>query len=116
MVTYPDQLEAEAKAFWQHTGFGISSRLAAFWLKNATPLREQRAGLSCNGKTEGLPIESAQGAAVSLRQRIAGLYNKGDASDVYLYPTGMSAIAHTAFALRSLTRHTSERYRVAVFG
>jgi cystathionine gamma-synthase len=32
--------EGEAKAFWQHTGFGISSRCASYWLSNALCLEE----------------------------------------------------------------------------
>ncbi|KAM4064533.1 cys/Met metabolism PLP-dependent enzyme [Hirsutella rhossiliensis] len=106
VAMYPDQLGPEAKAFWQHTGFGISSRFAAFWLKNAPFLRQQG--------------DEAGDGAISLRQRIAGLYstapNNVGVSDVYLYPTGMSAMAHTALALQSLGSHASERYRVAVFG
>lgn len=35
-VVYPQELAVEAKAFWQHTGFGISSRRATYWLENAS--------------------------------------------------------------------------------
>lgn len=120
MVTYPEQLGTEAKTFWQHTGYDISSRFAAFWLENAPFIRENDGGADDGAGSETLPTEDARRAAVSLRQRIAGFYctapNNMGADDVYLYPTGMSAIAHTALALSSLVDHTSRQHRVAVFG
>ncbi|PFH61353.1 hypothetical protein XA68_17602 [Ophiocordyceps unilateralis] len=114
MVLHPDSLGLEAKAFWQHTGFGISSRFAAFWLKHAPFLGGKQ------GPSASLPVADAQEAALALRQRIASLYstemNKVSVDDVFLYHTGMSAIAHAASALRRLSSHADKGYRFAVFG
>lgn len=78
-----------AKEFWQHTGWGISSRLADFCL----------ARLRCPGEVPDSGIlalaPAAQDAKRVLRARIAGAV-KGDvvvsAADVFLYPSGMAAI------------------------
>lgn len=45
VVVYPQQGEKEAKAFWQHTGYGISSRRATYWLENA-PFFESGPGIA----------------------------------------------------------------------
>ncbi|RDA84996.1 hypothetical protein CP532_3874 [Ophiocordyceps camponoti-leonardi (nom. inval.)] len=113
VVLHPDSLSREAKAFWQHTGFGISSRFASFWLKNAPFLSEKRMMMKkMSGPAEFLPVEEARHAALSLGQRIADLYAVGR-DDVFLYHTGMSAIAHAALALRG---DSEKAFRVAVFG
>ncbi|KPM37892.1 hypothetical protein AK830_g8681 [Neonectria ditissima] len=67
-VVYPGQLAAEAKAFWQHTGFGISSRCAEFWLGNAPFL--QPYGENSNGFEAMLPVKEAAIARNVLRKRI----------------------------------------------
>jgi hypothetical protein len=46
--------EGEAKAFWQHTGFGLSSRCASYWLSNAPCLKE-----SSQAAADELPQERA---------------------------------------------------------
>ncbi|PHH59032.1 hypothetical protein CDD81_3853 [Ophiocordyceps australis] len=109
MVLYPERLWPQAKAFWQHTGFGISSRLAAHWLGNAPFL--QASGLEGG---ERVPVQEAAQAALALGQRLADLYEAGR-DLVFLYPTGMSAIARTALAIRSL-QQSGHEHRVAVFG
>lgn len=118
MVLYPGQLASEAKSFWQHTGFGISSRCAAFWLKNAPFLHDQ--GTTGRSGIEAPPVQDAKDASLVLRRRIAGLYstapNRVAMEDVYLYPTGMSAISLTASTLQSFRSDASQIYRVAVFG
>lgn len=115
-VIYPEKLAAEGKAFWQHTGFGISSRCATFWLENASFLSSS----SKNGAVKGLPIEAAKKSSLILRERIGDLlstkYNPTLMEGVYLYPTGMSAISHTATALHGLRKADGEVCRVAVFG
>ncbi|CAM1509753.1 Fc.00g000880.m01.CDS01 [Cosmosporella sp. VM-42] len=117
LVVYPQQLAVEGKAFWQHTGFGISSRCATFWLANAPFLKKVSAK---HADALDLPIKEAEDASVILRNRIGGLLeseeNEVPPEAVYLYPTGMSAISHTATALRSLCRDKPGVCRVAVFG
>ncbi|KAF4594930.1 Cys/Met metabolism, pyridoxal phosphate-dependent enzyme [Ophiocordyceps camponoti-floridani] len=106
MVLHPQTLAAEAKAFWQHTGFGISSRFAAHWLKTAPFL---------GGEPERLPLKEARDAGLALGSRIAGLYSTGP-DDVFLYHTGMSAMAHAASAIRRLGGEVGKGFRVVVFG
>jgi cystathionine gamma-synthase len=120
LVTYPAELAPEAKSFWQHTGFGISSRRATYWLENA-PLLEPAAP-----KPLPSPLETSQTvnqARAALKQRIGTGQSSPSTnlqvtpSDVFLFPTGMTAIAETADAIKSLRRVTPDApYRVAVFG
>ena len=117
VVVYPEALAAEGKAFWQHTGFGISSRCATFWLENS-PFLKQGSGKHTHSMR--LHIKEADDASVVIRKRIGVLLasegNKVPVEAVYLYPTGMSAISHTAVALRGLCRDRLGACRVAVFG
>lgn len=119
LVSYPAELATEAKAFWQHTGFGISSRRATHWLEHAPFLS---AGL----KPMPSPPHMARlvkNAREVLKQRIATGYSAPSSnlhvspSDVFLFSTGMTAINETADAIKSLRPSTpSCPNRVAVFG
>jgi len=81
-----------ARAYWQHTGDGVSSRLAEACL---------------NGSTVAAGAEAKQ----TLRRRVADLAN-ADPDNVFLFPTGMTAI-YTIH--RALGRVYPER-RAAQFG
>jgi cystathionine gamma-synthase len=70
-VRFPSAHAAAARAWWQHTGDGVSSRLAAACL-------------------ETRPACDASSAKHLLRERIAGAAGVA-ADDVFLYPCGMSA-------------------------
>ncbi len=120
LVSYPAELALDAKAFWQHTGFGISSRRATHWLESApflssTPLVP---------RLLPSPAEAAQRVELAreqLKHRIATGQSSDplavSPSDVFLFPTGMSAIAETTAAIKTLRQPTpSSPYRVAVFG
>lgn len=116
MVVYPQQLFKNGKAFWQHTGFGISSRWAEFWLENAPFLNNDTSNCECISR---LPIKKAEDANQIIRSRIGSLLSSPQheicKESVHLYPTGMSAISHSATALRE--RKGLERAcRVVVFG
>ncbi|KAL6410529.1 hypothetical protein AUP68_06955 [Ilyonectria robusta] len=117
-VVYAGELAVEAKAFWQHTGFGISSRCAEFWLGNAPFLHASTA--NSNGLTPKLPLREAEDASDVLRKRIGGLIstevNKVGADAVYLYPSGMSSISHSATALSKMRGGEAKACRVAIFG
>ena len=120
LVSYPAELALDAKAFWQHTGFGISSRRATHWLESAPFLSSTpsipRPLLS--------PAEAAQRVELAkdkLKHRIATGQSSDNLavspSDVFLFPTGMSAIAETTAAIKTIRQPTSSSpYRVAVFG
>ncbi|KAL2194272.1 putative cystathionine gamma-synthase/beta-lyase [Corynascus similis CBS 632.67] len=121
LLTFPADLALEAKAFWQHTGFGISSRRATFWLDNAPFLTSPRIP-----RTPVSPAERENQvchARAALKTRIAAGQSSGadnlnvTPSDVFLCPTGMTAIAETAAAIMTLRQgNPSSPYRVAVFG
>ncbi|KAG5993805.1 hypothetical protein E4U52_001642 [Claviceps spartinae] len=119
VVVFPEELLKEAKAFWQHTGFGLSSRHAEYWCANASFLHQETG--SEDEKPIMLPsVSDSQDAFDTIRQRIASLYTSPrhlvQISDVFLYPCGMSAIASSASAICSLQPDSSQRFQVAVFG
>lgn len=98
LVTYPSHLDKIAKAFWQHTGPGITSRWADYWLNHA--------------QTE-LPLEKAQAATIVLRERVAmSQAIPVSPENVILYPTGMAGISQTVVAIK----HLQGCGKVAVFG
>ncbi|KAF5602631.1 cystathionine beta-lyase [Fusarium subglutinans] len=113
VVVYPPRGAKEAKAFWQHTGFGISSRRATYWLENAPFINRGR-----ELPEAILPIQEAKEAKVAIQQRIADSFgtedNKLKKSDVLLYPTGMSAISHIHDIISLYT--TTTKGTIAIFG
>jgi cystathionine gamma-synthase len=117
-VAYPADLFPQAKSFWQHTGRGVSSRYASFWLENAQFL--QHSLLNSISPRGPLPIKEANDAKMMLRKRIATLSStetlRVRPEDVFLYPTGMASICSTADILQKLDISHSEVCRVAVFG
>ncbi|ERF72327.1 hypothetical protein EPUS_06083 [Endocarpon pusillum Z07020] len=117
-VAYPEHLFPQAKSFWQHTGRGISSRYATYWLENAQFLQHSR--LKSFSTPCGLPIKEADSAKVILRKRIATLSSTDTVhvrlENVYLYPTGMSSVCNIADKLQKLNTGRSDGCRVAVFG
>lgn len=79
--------EPALRAFWQHTGWIVSSRQAETWLAGEPEPAETPAILQ------------------SLRRQLAGWYDCAEA-DVFLTPTGMAA---QATALEAVRHHTPER-------
>ncbi|KAH6992655.1 pyridoxal phosphate-dependent transferase [Fusarium venenatum] len=112
-VVYPRELAAEAKAFWQHTGFGVSSRRATHWLESAPFLNRDNKSPTCR-----LQSDEAADAKVRVQKRIARLFstetNNLDADDIFLYPSGMSSISHTADTIVHMK--TDKKRTVAIFG
>ncbi|KAH7185313.1 pyridoxal phosphate-dependent transferase [Fusarium flagelliforme] len=112
-VVYPRGLAVEAKAFWQHTGFGVSSRRATYWLENAPFLNH-----ASRSYTGHLPDEEASESKLEVQKRIADLFstdtNRLDVDDIFLYPSGMSSISHTADTIQHL--NTNGKATVAIFG
>ncbi|KAL2179601.1 pyridoxal phosphate-dependent transferase [Thermothelomyces heterothallicus CBS 202.75] len=121
LVAFPADIYLAAKAFWQHTGFGISSRRAAYWLETAPFLVPTTAPKALISPTErARQLGEGLGA---LRTRIAAGQSSPpdnlhvDLSDVFLFPTGMTAIAETATTIKSFRpTDSSSPPRVAVFG
>lgn len=123
-----------AKSFWQHTGFGISSRYAVLCLENQHLLNlchTTTPGLArtdrCNGEsgscdsTKELDLQAARDVDLPkkvLRQRIAELCAtatvRPESRDVFLYPTGMAGLSNMAEALQQHAQH--DRPIVAIFG
>lgn len=116
MIVFHEDLMPKAKSFWQHTGLGISTRCAAYWLENAPFLRMRRK----NSVPTILPSEEAEEANFTLRQRISDLLCTDDdpigLEDVYLYPSGMSAIYHAAAAIHGTQGSHGADHKVAIFG
>ncbi|KAJ4182503.1 hypothetical protein NW755_010270 [Fusarium falciforme] len=114
-VVHPQELAVEAKAFWQHTGYGVSTRRATYWLEHAPFLNSEKREFGVD-----LPLKESHDAKITLQRRIGDLLSTGTnklATDaVFLYPTSMSAISHTADAVRRLHGSSKETLRVAVFG
>jgi cystathionine gamma-synthase len=127
-VIYTSDLFPLAKSFWQHTGFGISSRYAELYLKHLDEIVVNR-GSSCGVCSDHkIPLSLVQhekqqrerieapAADISsydkddqikgiLRSRIADQYSTSTqigCEDVYLFPTGMSAFANVVNALKAV--------------
>lgn len=82
-ATFDPAHAADAKAYWQHYGEVVSSRRAAAALAGAPP-------------------DPAGGSAkAAVRRRIAGL-SGAHADDVFLYPSGMNALAAAVRAAQTL--------------
>jgi cystathionine gamma-synthase len=74
VVSYPDNLCLEAKAFWQHTGFGISSRQATQWAQTGPfPLEALTDALKTRSLLGNNPSvqDAAETAKSSIRSLIA---------------------------------------------
>ncbi|WPJ67327.1 hypothetical protein SMAC4_09398 [Sordaria macrospora] len=111
LLPYPVEMFPTAKAFWQHTGFGISSRRASYWMESSPFLQ-----LSPNGhrqtnygnRPSPTPFDedSNTQALGAIRTRLADCYSTPSLpvanDDVLLYPTGMSCIAAISSAIKSL--------------
>ena len=113
VIYFPEKLMQTAMAFWRLTGTGISSRLAQKIHKDLGSLRQASFDpLEALSRYQGLRgMSSDLGAMNKIRERISSLLkrasispeisNKVSASDVYLYPTGMSAIYHCNLLLQT---------------
>lgn len=117
-VTYPENRAPEGKAFWQHTGAGITTRTAVYWLEHA-PFLENRQVYAERSPAK-LPYKEGEKAIITIRERIADSVSSPSlpvhVDDVTLYPTGMSAISNTSLSIRSLFNRPDGIHRVAVFG
>lgn len=117
-ITYPESRASEGKSFWQHTGAGISSRCAVYWLEHSPLLKNRQ--IYEDKTPETLPLADGDKAVVLIRERIARIVSAPslavDVSDITLYPTGMSAISNTTLAIRSLFDRKDDVHKVAVFG
>lgn len=97
-VVYPTQLSGLAMLFWRLTGTGVSSRQAERCLQALDRMR-QVDGSSQHPRPTSHPVyETICNRIARLMERAAvGPSRPFDvsANDVYLYPSGMSAIYHT---------------------
>ncbi|CAK1363482.1 unnamed protein product [Cercospora beticola] len=104
--------KGEPKALWQHTGYGISSRCASYWLSTATWTK------ASHEPDVDMPTAIATvKAKTKLRTRVADLLCSDkqtvSGNDVWLFHTGMSAIACSAYLVSGDPERKSG---VAVFG
>lgn len=99
-VIYPETGKAMAAFFWRLTGLGISSRRAEAYLRYTDRLDSQEIAKAINTpcKVDDTPVQNM------LRKRIAdmltrstidsGPHRRLSASDVFLFPSGMSTVYH----------------------
>ncbi|KAK0724885.1 pyridoxal phosphate-dependent transferase [Lasiosphaeris hirsuta] len=121
-VPYPGELFPAAKAFWQHTGYGISSRRATLWLENSPflsppsaqqpvrPLLVDPEAVRDRTKIAKSEIKKRIAAGMSVPDGITA-----DVKDVFLYPAGMTAIAEVAAAIQAVRRPERSSPCVAAF-
>ncbi|KAK0624332.1 putative cystathionine gamma-synthase/beta-lyase [Immersiella caudata] len=125
VVCFPEEHFTDAKAFWQHTGFGISSRRATQWVKLG-PYDLSQAD-ACPTPDGTLPefasvqsaVETARASMAKLiatSQSASGEVNVDD-KDVFLYPSGMAGVTEVASAIQGLrSRSRKAACTAAVFG
>ncbi|KAK3492110.1 pyridoxal phosphate-dependent transferase [Neurospora hispaniola] len=112
LVPYPTDMFPFAKSFWQHTGFGISSRRATYWMECAPFFQSTPPTSSDHPRKPPTPFdETTTTTALSLlRTRLAKSYSTPflpvSPSDIFLYPTGMSSTAALSTAIKSLVLST----------
>ncbi|TAQ87648.1 hypothetical protein B7494_g4010 [Chlorociboria aeruginascens] len=124
MVIYGADLFSLAKAFWQHTGDGISSRYSFFCTDHFEDLqlvdeKQVEGGKLGNGFENkvtkkdaaesgiGVGYGDKEGTKTTIRERIAGMISTNEnpvvEKDVYLYPSGMSAMANIGKCIQAVT-------------
>lgn len=110
-ITHPTELELAARFLWQHTGFGISSRRAEFWLvQGPFGLEENKTPTSSYGPKE---IGTARAA---IMKRIGAGHGVPE-ENVFLYAGGMAAITETAMAVQIIRgQNQAAHVRAVVFG
>ena len=110
-ITHPTELQPAARFLWQHTGFGISSRRAEFWLvQGPFGLEENKTPSSSYGPKE---IGTARAA---IRNRIGAGHGVPE-ENVFLYAGGMAAITETAMAIQTVRgQKQASHVRAVVFG
>lgn len=116
-VTYPDHHAATAKAFWQHTGLGISTRCAHFWMDTLSGVGLKSG--SEHSTAQVLPHAEADDAKQEIRARLAEHNSCTELNigpqDVVLYHTGMAAIYHSGRLVQSRAKQSGHP-KVVVFG
>jgi hypothetical protein len=99
LVAFPSTMHVFAKQYWQHAGEGISSRGAKFML-NCLEKENNEAGLDDDNDGYQMLMAEGKRAKDIIRERLSDCYfnDTSNAKEIYLYPSGMSAI-HQAYAL-----------------
>lgn len=107
-VIFSEEQEKMAMTFWTFAGGGISSRLAELCLLRRSGNLQPTLGLPCQADhlfsdyyRKHAPLSSVVSAKEAIRMRFSGVTKDGgnirgipgvSPNDVYLFPTGMSAI------------------------
>lgn len=122
IVFFPKEFYSLGKAYWQHSGEGISSRMAEFGI-------EKFFGAKDKSKESASFLEERYGrnldpclfndAKNALKNRVANQISDGisdsivSSDDVYLYPTGMASIFN---AHRIILQSRDEQLKSVCFG
>ncbi|KAK3385262.1 putative cystathionine gamma-synthase/beta-lyase [Podospora didyma] len=105
------ELVAASNSFWQHTGFGISSRRASHWLKFAPFLSPPQLDFHRISEFHEFRHWNAK---TTIKQRISSaLLCENHHQNIWLFPSGMAAIAEAAAAVQLARRSPCA---IAVFG
>lgn len=125
-ILYPPDLDPLAKGFWQHTGYGISSRYAKFCMEKVDDLRLQSPSRPKDpvnfDVVEGSSSQQAEDekSKTVLRRRIAELASNSDIAlkekDVHIFSCGMSAISTVAQALQAIGGSETSPNVVVAYG
>ncbi|KAM7197097.1 putative cystathionine gamma-synthase/beta-lyase [Rhypophila sp. PSN 637] len=120
-VLYPASLHPLTKAFWQHTGFGISSRHATYWLESADMFTTSNRGASKSFHERPRRGRSYRSAKESITSAVKSGQSPEHVTSVadehiQLYPTGMTAITEAAVAVKALQTTVGRQCTAAVFG
>lgn len=97
-ITYPTELQLPARFFWQHTGFGISSRRSELWLEQGPFSSEEDKVETPIATNDSSDVATARAA---IKSRIAA-GNSAPEENVFLFSCGMAAITETAMAIQAL--------------
>lgn len=123
IVYFPPDRLSLAKAFWQHTGDGISSRRAEYCMKffeHLSPSNGEDSIPSTSEIYENRGLKAKQ----AIRAKIASCLNPEPSSpaihpdvDVFLHPSGMKAMFDTVRAiLQGIQSSSCERLRMIAYG
>lgn len=118
---FPEQYSPLFKQFWQHTGEGISSRHAQYFLESAVQAEDRQPEIYVEEKLgRNLTFSRASEAKLSVRTRLADELNKFSkrvsVEDITLYPTGMTAIFTSHLIVMDAFQSESKGLKAVCFG
>lgn len=120
-ILCPEQYMPLLKQYWQHTGEGISSRHAQYFLESSMQSDDRQSEIFVEEKLgRNLTLSKASEAKLSVRTRLADELNKYanrvSIDDVNLCPTGMTAIFTAHLIVMDAFQSESKGLKAVCFG